>query len=292
MSFFVNGARQSSVQAFTTPWDATGPLQVGRVQSAGAFSDPFEGDLDDVRVYDRVVSATEPDAVNEVTGGIADLANRPVINEAHWTGDAGSGMVAADSSGQGRDATLSSASAWTPDGQFDNAFNFNDATKDHAQSAGAVVRTDSSFTVTCWVKAARLVTMTAVSQDGSRRSGFYLGDRLFDGVRYWSFTLPPSDGDSGDWISAHGLEPVTALDGEWHHLTGVYDAAVREIRLYVDGVVQSRTPYTTPWNTTGRFQIGQAKNAGAAVDFWSGGVDDVQVFTGVLSDAEISDIGS
>ena len=293
LSFFVNGARQVSSPAFTTPWDATGPVQIGRVQAGGAFSDPFEGDLDDLKVYDRVVYGTEPDDFDGSAGGIADLANRPVVQEGHWTGDLGSGTAVADSSGKRRDATLSSATAWTPDGRIDGALSFNDVNKEHAQTAGPVVGTDSSFTVAAWVKPTSLGTLnaTAVSQDGSRKSGFYLGYRVLGGSGYWSFSLPDADTDTASWTHAHSVDPV-ALDGEWHHLAGVYDAAARKIRLYVDGGLQAETEFTTPWNAGGVFQIGQSLYLGHAADPWPGGVDDVQVFTGVLTADEINDIGS
>ncbi len=293
LNFYVNGALQSSAPSFTTPWDATGPVEIGRVKSAGVFSDPFQGGLDDVRIYDRIVSGTEPNDHDGSIGGVADLANRPVVQEAHWTGDLGSGSTVADSSGRGRDATLSSATAWTPDGQIDGALNFNDVNKEHAQTTAPAVRTDTSFTVTAWVRPAKAGTlnMTAVSQDGSRRSGFYLGYRVFGGAGYWSFTLPTADDDAADWTHAHSVNTV-AVDGEWHHLAGVYDAAARKIRLYVDGGLQAETDFTTPWSAGGAFQIGQARYKGAATDPWPGGVDDVQVFTGVLTADEINDIGS
>ncbi|GLY80044.1 LamG domain-containing protein [Actinoallomurus iriomotensis] len=37
LSFYVNGARQASSPSFTTPWDATGPLEIGRVKTSGAW---------------------------------------------------------------------------------------------------------------------------------------------------------------------------------------------------------------------------------------------------------------
>ena len=152
---------------------------------------------------------------------------------------------------------------------------------------------DTSFSVTAWVRLTKGgANTTAVSQDGSHRSGFFLGYRMFDGAGYWSFTLSDADDDTATWTHAHSVNAAVP-DGEWHHLAGVYDAAARKIRLYVDGDLQAETDYTTPWNAGGVFQIGQAQIQKAApTDSWPGGVDDVQVFTGVLTAAEINDIGS
>lgn len=294
ITLYENGVAQSTTTCAGT-WQPgnDGPLAIGRAQFNRVDTDFFPGSIDDVRVYDRVVYGTEPDAIDGSTGGIADLANRPQVQEAYWTGDLGSGTAVADSSGKGRDATLSSATAWTPDGQIDGALELNDATKDHAQTAGPVIRTDGSFTVTAWVRLDKLpsVTATALAQDGTHRSAFYLGYRMFGGSGYWSFTLPAADDDTAGWVHAHSVSPV-ALDGEWHHLAGVYDAAAQKIRLYVDGDLQAETAFTTPWNAGGPFQLGAARYRSAAADPWPGGIDDVQVFTGVLTADEISEMGS
>lgn len=291
---YVDGALEGTADCASAPDPGVaGDLAIGRAQSAGTKTDFFAGSIDDVRVYDRVVFATEPDGVEGTTGGIADLANRPVIQEAHWTGDAGSGTTVADSSGRGHDATLSAPTAWTSDGQVDGALDLNDATKDHAQTAAPVVRTDGSFTVTAWVRLAKSPTAdaTALSQDGRCRSGFTLGYRVIDGIGRWSFALPAADRATASLTEV--LDSTTvSLDGSWHHLAGVYDAAARKIRLYVDGDLRGQASFTTPWNATGPFQLGQARARAAATAFWPGGIDDAQAFTGVLTSDEISTMAS
>lgn len=290
---YVDGALEGIANCPGPRAAANGPLAIGRSKFDGAPTDFFAGAIDDVRVYDRVLSATEPDTIEGSTGGVADLANRPPVQEGYWAGDLGSGTLVADSSGHGREATLTSATAWTPDGQVDGALNLNDANKEQATTTGPVVRTDTGFTVAAWVKPSRLSTgnATVLAQDGSRRSAFYLGYRLFGGVGYWSFTLPVADTDDAEWVHAHSVDPV-ALDGEWHHLAGVYDPAAKKIRLYVDGTLQAETAVGTPWHASGAFHIGGARYKGAPTDFWPGGIDDVQAFTGVLTDTELSEMGS
>ncbi|WP_345438306.1 LamG-like jellyroll fold domain-containing protein [Actinoallomurus vinaceus] len=290
---YVDGALQKVIDC-PAPRSATdGPLVMGRGKFDNEKVDFFPGTIDDVQVYDRVVYDTEPNAIDGSTGGIADLANRPTVQEGYWTGDLGSGTTVADSSGRGHDATLSSATAWTADGQVDGALNLNDANKEHATIAAPVVQTDSGFTVTAWARPARLPSgnATVLAQDGSRRSAFYLGYRVFNGVGYWSFTMPAADTDDAEWIHAHSVSPV-AVDGEWHHLAGVYDPAAKKIRLYVDGTLQAETAVATPWNAGSGFHIGGAKYKGAATDFWPGGIDDAQAYTGVLTDTEINEMGS
>ncbi|MFI6596631.1 LamG domain-containing protein [Nonomuraea sp. NPDC050536] len=94
---YVDGAPQNTSHC-TSQWaGADGPLAIGRARFNGGDVDFFPGAVDDVRVYDRVVFATEPNAVDGSTGGAADLANRPPVEEGHWTGDLGSGTTVADS---------------------------------------------------------------------------------------------------------------------------------------------------------------------------------------------------
>ena len=46
----MNGQLNDAVDC-PAEWNATGPLEIGRVKFNGGFQDYFEGDIDDVRVY-------------------------------------------------------------------------------------------------------------------------------------------------------------------------------------------------------------------------------------------------
>jgi len=54
MSLYVNGALASST-SFTAPWNATGPLAIGRGWHNGAAAAYWPGLIDEVRVYQGVV---------------------------------------------------------------------------------------------------------------------------------------------------------------------------------------------------------------------------------------------
>jgi hypothetical protein len=76
----------------------------------------------------------------------------------------------------------------------------------------------------------------------------------------------------------------------WTHLIGVYDAPSQQIRLYVNGVLEAQTAFTTPWNSTGVFQIGRSKVAGVLGEYWPGDVDAVQAYARVLLPGEIQQV--
>src|SRR4029079_12043109 len=54
VQLFVDGKPQQTA-AFTTPWRATGGLQIGRVRYKGAYGEHFAGTVDPVRVWNQAV---------------------------------------------------------------------------------------------------------------------------------------------------------------------------------------------------------------------------------------------
>lgn len=301
---YVNGVLQSTPGTFTTPWSATGPLQVGRVLGNGSYVDHFAGDLDEVRVYDRILldqAGCDPVADDQIPAcqhGIHQLATRPGTTRGAWALDETAGTVAVDSSGAGRNATLVGGTTWDVDGSRGGALNL-DGTSGYAATAGPVLRTDGSFTVSAWVRvgAADSVTLptrnlTAVGQDGTNSSPFYLGYRRFtdNGVTsgYWSFSAVSADATSGyTWRHARS-DPIHApAPGAWSHLAGVYDAPLHELRLYVGGELVARTTGVTTWQANGALTIGAARWSGTPRDLWEGALDDVRAYAGTLTDYEI-----
>lgn len=59
MAFYVNGSLIGTLTHGGTPWTAGGAFQVGRLRWNGSLGNYFKGNVDDVRVYPRVLSATE-----------------------------------------------------------------------------------------------------------------------------------------------------------------------------------------------------------------------------------------
>lgn len=144
---------------------------------------------------------------------------------------------------------------------------------------GPVLATGSgqSFTVAAWVCLSAVPDgfATAVSQDATTASGFYLQYSSAEqrwafarpGVRALSYTLPSAD--------------------TWTHLAGVCDAADGRLRLYVDGVQQGAIGDTDPVDAPGALMIGRATYQGQASDFFPGAIKDVRVFDQALTSAQI-----
>ena len=149
-----------------------------------------------------------------------------------------------------------------------------------AQTAGPVLDTSKSFTVTAWVKLTDESSYeTAVCQRGSTECGFYL--EYDQSANRWAFA-----GVSADVASpANNFHPESQnppVLGVWTHLAGVYDAATGQASLYVNGVLQATVTAAGPaWNATGPLSFGY---------HWPGSVSDVRVWQRVLYPSEIAAI--
>ncbi|GAB1822459.1 LamG domain-containing protein [Herbidospora sp. RD11066] len=253
LRLYVNGREQAAKPA-ATPGSATGVFEIGRT---------FAGRIDDVRVWDRIV----------YPGELPDLVNGPVLQRAHWSFDEGAGTTAAPG------ATLRGGAAWIADGHEGGALSGG-----YAATSGPVVRTDESFSAVVWVRRSAFgTTNTALSQNGTRRSGFTLGFR--DGK--WSFDVPTSDTDGASVVSAN-IDPVLwpTDPAAWTLLAGVYDHPRRTISLYLDGQKMAEVSGVTAWNAGGATLIGRAKPAGP----WRGDLDDARLYTGALTDRDVQNL--
>ncbi|MFI7662892.1 LamG-like jellyroll fold domain-containing protein [Micromonospora parva] len=164
-----------------------------------------------------------------------------------------------------------------------------------------ILRTDQSFSVSVWVRPEEWgSSRVAVGQSGSKESAFYLQARetIINGVpEYrWQFTVTGQDDNVTPMrvhaaMASRALTPIDDL-GAWTHLVGVYDAQAAQIRLYVNGVLEQTTACTRVFAANGPLTVGAALYSGPGeqprlVDYWQGGIDDMSLYQGVLSDAAV-----
>jgi alpha-L-arabinofuranosidase len=202
---------------------------------------------------------------------------------AHWTFDAGSGTIAADSSGNGHTGTLGAGVSWVAGNVGTGAISVAGTSTGVVTVAGPVINTAGSFTVSAWVDLASVSGyQTVVSIAGTNVAGFYLGLRADTGT--FSFARLPSDADGTATVVASPTLPVA---GTWYHLVGVDDASAGTLTLYVDGQSMGSMPYSGSWMATGNTLIGQGFYSGGPVDFVDGSIDDVEMFSSALSAAQV-----
>jgi hypothetical protein len=276
LSMYVDGLPQKDSAVQATPWHASGGVQIGRGWYAGKYVDQFKGAVDEVRIYDRLLSVEE----------VRALATAPTVQEGFWQLD-GAGR---DYSGNDRQADVSGGVTWTSIAAVGTGSAEFDGVSGVLDTHQPAVRTDSSFTASAYV---RLTGETgdwqaAVSQDGPHSSGFSL--RYRSDTRKWSFGV--SEADADDPVVWRADSPEVATMGEWTLLTGVYDETKHQLRLYVNSALVAVEPIAPDkhfTNVPGELVIGRAKLAGKVDRFFKGDIDHVAVYTGVRTDAQIQD---
>lgn len=204
----------------------------------------------------------------------------------YWPFDDGSGTVATDTSNGNHNGTLNGGPGWDT-GKIGTALSF-DGQGTTVDINHSVVDTSGSFSVAAWVQLASTSNWaTAVSQDGTNVSGFYLQytspSAGADGGKF-AFSLLSSDATTATAIRA--TSPFSPVANVWYHLVGVYDAANHQSRLYVNGALAGTQTVNATWNASGETVIGRAK-FGGSVDYWPGLIDDVQISNQALSDSTV-----
>ncbi|MBP2330661.1 hypothetical protein JOF56_011046 [Kibdelosporangium banguiense] len=282
---YVNGFLASEVAVVPnfTPQRTTGAIFAGRVQWNGGIGNEWLGSIDEIQAYDRALSDTEVGALvsrDNVRTGHWKLDDEPMVGEAP-------NKTARNAVIDGADGTLSRGATLVANGSLGGAVQL-DGLEGHVTTGKPVVRTDRSFTVSAWVTPKAFPSsggsMTAVSQDGTANSGFYL---QYNGSGSYLFMKAGTDRtDNTQWVGAGGgAKPEV---GKPAHLTGVYDASTMELSLYVNGQRGGTVKAAQPaWNATGPLVIGRAKLVGSTADFWNGQIDDVRTFNRVLTAEEI-----
>ncbi|MEW1721105.1 LamG-like jellyroll fold domain-containing protein [Streptomyces sp. NPDC093109] len=237
-------------------------------------TDPATGDVS--------TSDTRYDNLGNVTGNTThDGTTAPV---ARFKLDETSGTSTADSSGANHTGTTGSGVKWNTD--RGGSADFDGTANAYAQTAGPVVNTSGSFTVSAWVKLkSTTANNTFVAQSGTSASGFQL---YFSTAYGWTFNRHSSDSTGHSIIRSYsGTSAVTT--GTWTHLTGVYDKEANQVRLYVNGAAVATTgTFTTPWEATGPLQIGRLLNNGAYSEQTNGSLDDIQVYSEALTPAQVT----
>ncbi|MBC8090373.1 MAG: LamG domain-containing protein, partial [Pseudonocardia sp.] len=270
---YVNGTRVATA-SYTSTWNAAGAFRVGGFRWAGSTQNPWDGGVDDVRVWNRAVSAPE----------LRTLADAAAL-AGQWSLDEATGITTADASGNANTGTLGSGASWSNRDGVTPAVAFN-GTAGGVTTVRAPIRTDQSFSVAAWARVGSTASVrTVASQSGTRNSAFALQSV---GNGPWAFSVHASDTDGAASVRAQAPTPAAA--GTWVHLVGTYDATTRKLSLYVNGVLVDEEFSVTTWNANGPLQIGLSKYNGAANAPMLGDVDELRVYAGILTPVQALDL--
>lgn len=165
--------------------------------------------------------------------------------------------------------------------------------KDCVEIDGPVVDTAESFTVSAWVNLAEAPAnkvQTFVSIDGKMSSGFILGFHPWKagGQGRLQFGRKAGDLDSPAVVRAVQNNPLET--NQWYHVAGVYDSSAKSITLYVNGKFEATTPCTNAWRATGKTVIGRGLWDGQIMNFMTGIIRDVRLYSSALTSEQIKEL--
>ena len=159
---------------------------------------------------------------------------------AHYKLNSVAGIVASDSSGNGRDGTLINMEGgdWVA-GKLNNCLRFNEGSTDEYVTCGNIAsfeRTDS-FSIECWVKILGSPLSSNI-EVFTKHDAVYKGWQLQISGDYALINIANSGSNR---IRVHGS--TNMKDGNWHHVIATYDGSstAAGVRIYVDGSLETMT---------------------------------------------------
>jgi hypothetical protein len=303
LSLYVNGTLAGTT-ATTSTWYAGGAVQIGASAFESRPTSFFPGQIDDVRLFDRPVSADE----------VRQLFKQRALLNARWKLDGVTGSASPD--GAGRAAAMSlQGGAKIGTGFMEGGLEL-DGKAGYASAPAVPVDTSASFTVTAWAKAASIPTRNAavVSAEGTNQSPFavrFVPDAQDpEGLGSWEIALPNKDGTDATTARLANTEFSGVTD--WNHLALVYDGFAKQARLYVNGVLQEVPCEDSDGDGTAdeascedliawgenvltakagkSLQVGRTTVGTTGAEYFPGVIDDVWFFQGALDDSQVGEL--
>ncbi len=294
--FYVDGSSVGSESI--SSFDGTDITNTGIDLHIGRKGDGyFNGSIDEVRVYNRALSADEI-AEQYRVGARKFQVNTPITNKltsglvGHWTFNgedmdwASSTAEALDRSGQGNHGDIIGATAVI--GKVGQGLEF-DGSDDCVELTDLDVA--SSMTVSAWVNlnstaSEQIIIRKTQVSDGSL-TNYWLS--LYDGGSGSRFHFGFAAQNPTGWKMKDSSVLGTPSTGVWYYVTGVFDDANNIIELYVDGTSQGTTEVTgTPGQNNDNTIIGS--NQGGSSNFLNGTIDEVRIYNRALSASEVGEL--
>ena len=199
-----------------------------------------------------------------------------------WLFDEGSGNTAVDSSGYGRDGSISGAKFVAGHGYLGYALEFQGGS-DRVDVPGYVgIPGTQSRTTAAWIKTAEDGDILVMGDAGTGEMWQFV---IMDHV------LRVEVGSQNNYIAGE----IDLCDDAWHHVAAVLDSdgtpTAGEIKLYVDGVLETvhGTTEVAVNTKVGRKDIRIGRVYWAFIGFF-GLLDDVRVYDRALTQEEIEDL--
>ena len=305
---YIDGVLDSFASGSTNLLNDPQKLTIGALADAGDpnpndlnYYNGFDGEVDDLQIYSGVLSA----------GDVANLYAYPGITVANGGGISGGHAIVArydfeqtnspgvDSSGHGNDSncgggdgSTNNADTFSPDAAVGNyareflGHTFICFTPPASSFTNLSYAFSRSFSVSAWVK----TTQAFNSDNAAADSGANL---LFAEDANTNSTMPlaltgskvaigVNDHNSNN-ITLHSQTSVN--DGQYHHIAVTRNQASGQLKVYVDGNLDG-----TATGPTDVLYVPSIIALGGYFNYYNGLLDDLQIYSGVLSDADVASL--
>ncbi|MFD3514198.1 LamG domain-containing protein [Streptomyces sp. NPDC058657] len=299
IQLFVNGRPQGSpvkpaaVAPTYTPWMSTGDLQIGRSKALGNFQEYFLGRIDEVRLWQRALSADE---VRDESLLAEDSVPQAAL-VGYWDAAGTVNNVVPEWTSYPVDGMKLSATGATANPE-NNEVTF-DGTSGHLSTNGPAVDETGAFTVTAEVRldSAKLATkpvgyraaVFSQAAPGGLESSWSLWVEKVSAEGYlWNFSRTGVDAAGKPVESASAKSEMPAVLDTWTQVTGIYDGPkapeTGNTHLYVEGEEQPGSPvFNSLAQGTGALTVGSAPAGGKTGHFLPGALDEVRVWAGAMT---------
>jgi hypothetical protein len=257
------------------------------------------GIIDDFRVYNRALSATEVQSLYDL--GASDKVNSSVSQNqgvgrldsglvGYWKLDDNTGTTATDSSTNANNGTLTNGPTWGT-GKIGSDVVF-DGTDDYITipDSDALDVTDSTnFTLSGWFNRNTFATDDTIIAKSNGQAGSDTGYNVYIDDATDKLTVVANDGT--DQYKKESVSTFTATG--WHHFALSWDDnSSANTKLFIDGVSETTTNTGTFANVNSlanalTFRLGAESDNGNPFD---GQIDEARVYNRALSDDEVSQL--
>ena len=280
---YIDGVEKGTqAQAGDTVRTNTSPTWLGAHWYAGTPQNYWKERTDDVRIYNRALSADEVmDLYTRTSGDFIDYTDwtEDTACVGAWRFDEGAGYTATDISGRGNHGTLTnmdSATDWV-DGQENDCLDFDGANDYIDLNTGSY--NPSTVSICAWIYPESTDTNRMIVANESPTDNFQ-GYALYI----------PSSADVQFEVAgsaATGSSNTSITANEWTHVVGIWDGS--DTIIYKNGILADQDNFGVAVDGSGSdWYIGYEPTGTA--DYFDGKIDEVAIFDKVLTDAEVADL--
>ncbi|MBI1825447.1 MAG: LamG domain-containing protein [Planctomycetes bacterium] len=205
---------------------------------------------------------------------------------AWWRFDESGGTTVEDCAGR-YPGTLSGGATFEPNlGIVGGAIELDHATSDLVDMGNVLPLVGTSFSVQTWVQTTLVQndnTVVVGKHDAGSFDGYMM--RLNRDTANYGEDGKASFYQSNSQANT-AVSTTTVTDGHWHHVLATYTLG-ESLRLYVDGQLESTLPSQTIVANNAPFLVGGVLFFGTLTNFFTGLVDEVQIYDYPLSAEQV-----